>query len=68
MTISIKFPNVFSFQNCTCAGKFTTIQLTKELVQLLRTFASVAQHYKMTLLTEVISTIFKMNNISVGKV
>ena len=63
-----KIPDFFPFQNCTCAGKFTTIQPTKELVQLLRTFASVAQHYKMTLLTEVISTIFKMNNISIGKV
>lgn len=52
-------------KNCTCAGKFKTLQSTKDLIQLLRTFASVAQHYKMTLLTEVIGTILKMNNLNI---
>merc|ERR1712038_2017737 len=52
-------------KHCTCAGSFTTIQSTKELVQLLRTFLSVARHYRMPLLTEVIETVLKMNNIKI---
>lgn len=50
---------------CSCAGRFTTLQPTKDLIQLLRTFASVASHYRMPLLTEVVSMTLKMNNLLV---
>ena len=49
-------------KHCTCAGKFVTMQSTKELEQLLHTFASIASHYRMPLLLEVVEMTLRMNH------
>ena len=49
---------------CTCAGKYKNLHSKDNILQLLRTFASIAQHYRMPLLAEVIEWIQKMNSFN----
>ena len=46
---------------CSCAGKFKVMTSREDLLQLLRTFSSIAEHYRMPLLKETIEWIQKMN-------
>lgn len=40
--------------HCGCAGKFKTLNPAKELIKLLKTFDSIADHYGMPLLKEIV--------------
>ena len=51
--------------HCTCAGKFKTLIDPKELVKLLKTFKSIATHYGMPLLKEVVQWNMKTSSINV---
>ena len=49
---------------CTCAGKFDVLNSGgRDVLQLLKTFASIAKHYRMPLLAEVVAWIQKMNGV-----
>ena len=54
----IKMMNLAS--HCTCAGKFKTLIAAKDLAKLLKTFKSIATHYGMPLLKEVVQWNIKM--------
>ena len=59
----IKMMNLTS--HCSCAGKFKTLIDAKELTKLLKTFKSIATHYGMPLLKEVVQWNIKMSAIQV---
>ena len=47
--------------HCTCAGKFKTLTPASEVGKLLRTFRSIAEHYGMPLLKEIVEWSLKSN-------
>ena len=51
--------------HCTCAGKFETLIVAKDLAKLLKTFKSIATHYGMPLLKEVVQWNIKMAGLHV---
>ena len=55
----VKMMNLAS--HCSCAGRFKTLTDANELVKLLKTFQSIANHYGMPLLKEVVDWNLKMN-------
>ena len=59
----IKMMNLAS--HCTCAGKFKTLIAAKDLAKLLKTFKSIATHYGMPLLKEVVQWNIKMAGLHV---
>ena len=59
----IKMMNLAS--HCTCAGKFKTLIDAKDLAKLLKTFKSIATHYGMPLLKEVVQWNIKMAALNV---
>ena len=59
----IKMMNLAS--HCTCAGKFKTLIVAKDLAKLLKTFKSIATHYGMPLLKEVVQWNIKMAALNV---
>jgi len=48
-------------KRCTCAGDFNTTVHLEDIRQLLKTFEGIAEHYKMPLLKEQITWIFKLS-------